>query len=179
MATGPVAFRLPASASWASCPAGDLCPSYDRPTRPFRAWTPTGFPRSAHARCDRGGRPLYPEASGVPTTSGSSLVAACRLHQRPGPTPGCSSRLPGLCVTRHQQGFTCVRPSGLPLARLLPRTERGSLGLSLELRTPNRQDPPGARRGGDRSRTLTRNYASGIAGLHSASSLAIRDIVSH
>ena len=35
---------------------------------------------------------------------------------RPGPAPRCSSHLPGLWVTRHQQGFTHVRPSGLPLA---------------------------------------------------------------
>lgn len=30
----PVAFRLPASASWASCPAEEFRPSYDRPTGP-------------------------------------------------------------------------------------------------------------------------------------------------
>lgn len=35
---------------------------------------------------------------------------------RPGPAPRCSSHLPGLWVTRHQRGFTHVRPSGLPLA---------------------------------------------------------------
>ena len=50
--------------------------------------------------------------------------------------PGCSSRLPGLTITRHHQGFTCVHPSGLPLARSFPRTERGPLGFFPELRTP-------------------------------------------
>jgi hypothetical protein len=35
---------------------------------------------------------------------------------RLGPAPRCSSHLPGLWVTRHQRGFTHVRPSGLPLA---------------------------------------------------------------
>ena len=35
---------------------------------------------------------------------------------RPGPAPRSSSHLPGLWVTRHQRGFTHVRPSGLPLA---------------------------------------------------------------
>ena len=30
----PAAFRPPAFASWASCPARGLCPSYDRPTAP-------------------------------------------------------------------------------------------------------------------------------------------------
>lgn len=43
-------------------------------------------------------------------------------------------------MTRHHQGFTHVRPSDLPLARLLPRTEQGPLGFFLELRTPDRQD---------------------------------------
>jgi hypothetical protein len=41
-----------------------------------------------------------------------------------------------LGLTRHHQEFTCVRPSDLSLARLLPRTEQGPLGFSLELRTP-------------------------------------------
>ena len=34
---------------------------------------------------DAAGRPLYPEASGVPTTGSHSPVAACRPFQRPGP----------------------------------------------------------------------------------------------
>ncbi|MFQ6397573.1 IS3 family transposase [Nocardia sp. KC 131] len=45
-------------------------------------------------------------------------------------------------MTRHQRGFTCVHPSGLPLARLLPRTERRPLGFFPELRTRDRQDLP-------------------------------------
>jgi hypothetical protein len=51
-------------------------------------------------------------------------------------SPGFSTRLPGLQITRRHQGFIRIRPSGLPLARLLPRTERGSLGFFPELRTP-------------------------------------------
>ena len=51
--------------------------------------------------------------------------------------------VPGLCVTRRHRGFTCVRPSGLPLARLLPGRNGGPLGFSLELRTPSRQGPVG------------------------------------
>jgi hypothetical protein len=43
-------------------------------------------------------------------------------------------------MTRHQRRFICIRPSGLPLARLLPRTERGPLGFFLKLRTPDRRD---------------------------------------
>src|SRR6476646_5550474 len=52
---------------------------------PRPARTPTGFPRFAHTRHDRGGCPLYPETSGVPTTDSHYPVAACRLFQRPGP----------------------------------------------------------------------------------------------
>ena len=54
--------------------------------------------------------------------------------------PAIFPSFPGYAMTRHQQGFTCVRPSGLPLAWLLPRTERGPLGFYSELRTPSRQD---------------------------------------
>jgi len=107
------------------------------------------FPRSAHARCDRGGRPLYPEASGVHTTSESIPVAACRLYQRPGLTTRVF--VPSFRALRYEasQGVylrSPVRSSPRPVA---PRTERGPLGFSLELRTPSRQDPSGARRGGD------------------------------
>src|ERR1700682_4505058 len=51
-------------------------------------------------------------------------------------SPRCSSRHPGLEITRHHQGFTFVHPSGLPLARLLPQTEQGPLGFYPGLRTP-------------------------------------------
>ena len=66
---------------------------------------------------------------------GSSPVAACRHCQRLGPVTRYSFRRSGLAMTRHHREFTHVRPSGLPLARLLPRTERGPLGFFLELRT--------------------------------------------
>jgi hypothetical protein len=55
-------------------------------------------------------------------------------------SPRSTSHLPELLITRHPQGFTYVRPPGLPLARLLPRMERGPLGFFPGLRTPNRQD---------------------------------------
>jgi hypothetical protein len=40
--------------------------------------TLTGFPRFPYSRHGRGGRPLYPEASGVHATDKKSPVAACR-----------------------------------------------------------------------------------------------------
>lgn len=51
------------------------------------------------------------------------------------PTPRCCFHRPRLNVTRHHRGFTCVHPSGLPLA-CSPRMEQGPLGFSPELRTP-------------------------------------------
>jgi hypothetical protein len=54
---------------------------------------------------------------------------------RPGPAPRSSSHLPGLWVTRHQQGFTHVRPSGLPLA-CAPGWNETRFGFCPELRTP-------------------------------------------
>jgi hypothetical protein len=78
--------------------------------------------------------PLYPETSGVPTTGSHSPVAAPSSGQAL--SPRYSSRRPGLEITRHHRGFTCVHPSGLPVARLLPRTEQGPLGFYPGLRTP-------------------------------------------
>jgi len=47
----PAAFRPPAFASWASCPATGFRPSCDRPTAPrSAARTLTGFTRSARMR---------------------------------------------------------------------------------------------------------------------------------
>ena len=108
-------------------------PSHDRPTEPrSRVRTPTGFPRSAHARCDRGGRPLYPEASGVHATDVGSPVAACRLCQRPGPTtrifpsvvPGSRSRgiiRGSLAFARPVFPSPGCSPDGTGALGLLPR----------------------------------------------------------
>ena len=54
---------------------------------------------------------------------------------RPGPAPRSPSHLPGPWVTRHQRGFTHVRPSGLPLA-CAPGWNGTRFGFSPELRTP-------------------------------------------
>jgi len=56
----PAAFRPPALASWASCPARGLRPSYDRPTAPRAARTRAGFPCSARVRRGRGRAPSVP-----------------------------------------------------------------------------------------------------------------------
>lgn len=93
--------------------------------------------------------------------------------------PWSSSRHPRLGLTRHHRGFTCVRPSGLPLARLLPRTERGPLGFFPELRTFTSgtcERTPGR---GLISNTDQELRIRSITGLRSASSLEMRDFVSH
>jgi hypothetical protein len=57
----PAAFRRPAFASWSSCSRqGVELPSRsaDRQRPKGRERTPTGFPRFARSRRDRGGRPL-------------------------------------------------------------------------------------------------------------------------
>ena len=54
---------------------------------------------------------------------------------RPGLAPRFLIHLPGPWVTRHQQGFTHVRPSGLPLA-CAPGWNETRFGFCPELRTP-------------------------------------------
>ena len=69
-----------------------------------------------------------------------------------------------------------VRPSPRPV---VPPDGTGALGLLPRASHPRQAGPAGARRGGDRSRTLIRNYASGMTGLQSARSLNMRDLASH
>lgn len=73
-------FGMPAFASWASCSRHgfglSLRSAYRTTFNGFR--TLTGFPRFTYSRHGRGGRPLYPEASGVHATDKKSPVAACR-----------------------------------------------------------------------------------------------------
>ena len=131
----PAAFRPPAFASWASCPARGFRPSYDRPTAPPSARTRTGFPCSARVRPGWGGCPLYPGGGGVHATVPRSAVAACRFPAASPCHPGLATRPGELELTGHQQGFTGVRPSSLPLT-CGPGTEPAPLGFPLKLRTP-------------------------------------------
>ena len=113
----PVAFRPPAFASWASCPAAGFRSPHGRPTSSQPAPGPRrGFHVPHITRHDRVGCPLYPEASGVHTTGPIPPVAACRPSSGQALSPRSSSHPPELSITRHHQGFTRVHPSGLPLA---------------------------------------------------------------
>jgi hypothetical protein len=65
--------------------------------RTTRARTPTGFPRSTHARHDRGGRSLNPEASGVHATgSGRLRSPLAATTSGSALSPGTRSVVPGL-----------------------------------------------------------------------------------
>jgi hypothetical protein len=69
-----------------------------------------------------------------PTLTARSPLAASSNGQAL--SPWYPSRRPGLEITRHQQGFTCVHPSGLPLARCSPGRNGGPSAFFPGLRTP-------------------------------------------
>jgi hypothetical protein len=157
----PAAFRLPALASWASFPARDFRPSYDRPTAPrSAARTLTGFPCSARVR-RLGWAPSIPR--GRRCSYDRREVRGRRLPHHGGQplSPRYNHPPRGVRVTRHHQGFTSIRPSSLPLT-CDPGTAPGPLGFPLSS-APLQAGPAGARQGGDRSRTLTRSHVFGIA----------------
>jgi hypothetical protein len=132
----PVAFRLPAFASWSSIARWGTRPpsrSADRPPSPgpdpngvvtlhtheMRPGRVPSLPRGL--RCPHGW--LGVSNRRTPLRSGQSLHPEPAIHQ------------PGLRVTRHHRGFTTVHPSGLPLT-CNPVDGTRVLGLSPELHTP-------------------------------------------
>jgi hypothetical protein len=124
-------------------------PSYDRPTASRSQRTMTGFPRSAHARCGRVGRPLYPGTGGARASRVQSPARRLPHHSGLVLYPGRTAAYPGLDLTRHQSRVHVIRPPGLPLTRGPPAT-RGLLRLSPGLRT---------RAGRTRARTPGRGQA--------------------
>jgi len=95
---------------------------------------------------------------------------------RPGPAPGSPSHLPRLWVTRHQRGFTHVRPSGLPLA-CAPGWNGTRFGFFPELRTP--QLPATHVRAGTGLEHWPGTTPPTSSALQSAHSLAPCSLVSH
>src|SRR6266511_4266682 len=131
---------------------------------PGIAWTPTGFPRSTHPRCDRIGRPLHPEAqrcshdrSDLSGRRSPPLPAARPCH--PGPHPTLRS-----CPLRGiiKGSLTFARPV-FPLTRSIPWMGQGPLGFFPGLRTPQ-AEPAAHARAGDGHRALARSYTSDIVG---------------
>jgi hypothetical protein len=84
--TSPVAFRPPASACWASCPAEGFRPSHDRPTRPPRSGPRRGFHVPRTRDTTGVGAPYTPGPAVFTRPATGPPVAACRLFQQPGPT---------------------------------------------------------------------------------------------
>jgi hypothetical protein len=129
---------------------------------PGSAWTLAGFPRSAHPSHGRIGRPLYPEAQRCSHGRSRSL----RPPLAPSPrgqalSPRRTFHLPELSITRRHQGFTHVRPPGLP-PRLLALDGTAPLGLALRASHPARQDLSAHAGAGDGHQALARSYTPGI-----------------
>ena len=122
-------------------------------------WAP---PRPRGQRCSHGRRRSARPPLAVPP--------------RLGPAPWSSSHLPGLWVTRHQRGFTHVRPSGLPLA-CAPGWNGTRFGFFPELRTP--QLPATHVRAGTGLEHWPGAMPPTSSALQSASSLTTCDLVSH
>jgi hypothetical protein len=104
------------------------------------------------------------------------LRPSLAVPPRPGLAPRSSSHLPGLWVTRHQRGFTHVRPSGLPLA-CAPGWNGTRFGFFPELRTP--QLPATHVRVGTGLEHWPGVTSPASPVLQSANSLAACDLVSH
>ncbi len=101
----PVAFRPPAFASWASCPAGEFrLSSRSAYRRPPAGRTLTGFPCSARMRCDRGGCPPLPRGRRCSHDRRPNLRSPPAASQRPALYPAATSHRPGLAITRHHEG---------------------------------------------------------------------------
>ena len=105
----PAAFPLPAFASWSSCARRGVPPSSRLAYQP-KGWTPTGFPRSARSRCDRGGCPLYPGDGGAHPGWPRSPVRACRIAATRPYTPPQRPIDARLCFTRHQPRVQAISP---------------------------------------------------------------------
>jgi hypothetical protein len=112
---------------------------------------------------------LYTPGTAVPSRPGT--FPDRRLPPRSGrslsPRYHCPSR--GVFVTRHQRGFTGVRPVQ-PSPRLWPPDGTGTLGLSPELHTPLSRT---------QRRMSGRGRASALPGVTSSASLTSSDALTH
>ena len=173
----PSPYGAPAFASWASWSRQGIGPSLPPAYRERLAAsrTLTGFPRSACASSDRGGRPLDPEASGVHTTGENCPAAACRSSTARPCTPVLipSAGALGNEASAGVHSRSPVRSS----PRLRSRMERERFGFFPELRTP--QLPAAHVRAGTGLEHWPEAMPPTSSVLQPASSLAPCDLVSH
>jgi len=171
----PSPYGTPAFASWASCSRHGIPP----PSRlAYRRRAPdlTGFPRSACASSDRGGRPLDPEASGVHTTGENCPAAACRSSTARPCTPVFipSAGALGNEASAGVHSRSPVRSS----PRLRSRMERERFGFFPELRTPQ-LPATHVRAGTGPEHWPGATSPTSSSALQSTNSLATCDFVSH
>jgi hypothetical protein len=113
----PAAFRPPAFASWAPCPARDFRPSYGRPTVPpalTRACTADPGEVSTFRMHETRTGPGALYTPGTAVSAGRRPVHGRRLPPLSGRSLAPRYHAPArdVSVTRHQQGFPDSRPSG-------------------------------------------------------------------
>jgi hypothetical protein len=108
----PAAFRPPAFASWASCPARGFRPSYDRPTAPPAGGAdPSGVSMFRTRETRPGPDALCTPGTAVPARPRMHPAAACRPFNGRSLSPRYRNPSRDVFLTRHQQGFTGIHPS--------------------------------------------------------------------
>jgi hypothetical protein len=132
----PAAFRPPAFASWASCPARGFRPSYDRPTAPpADGADPSGVSMFRTRKTRPGPGALCTPGTAVPARPRMHpMAAACRLPAAGPCHPGTATH-PGMFSSRGiSKGSLAFTPPGhSPHLRLPDGT--GTLGLYPGLHT--------------------------------------------
>jgi hypothetical protein len=126
MSRFPVAFRLPAFASWVILSRWGVGPSLRSAYRSLPR-TPSGF-HVPHARVATGVGALLPRGRRCSHGRLALLRPPPAASQRQCPYTPVLLPSPRLHLTRHHRGFTCIHPSGLPLA-CGTRMERAPLGF--------------------------------------------------
>ena len=146
-------------------PPGDCAPLTIGLPRHKQRGPDAGCPCSARVRHSRGGRPLYPGDGGA-----SRATRASRDRRLPpcngwSLSPRYDSPSRDVLLTRHQQGFTGVRPSR-PFPSPVTPGRNGSPRAFTPGFTPGWAGPSRACRGGDGPKALARgNVAAIISGL--------------
>ena len=166
----PAAFRPPAFASWASCPAREFRPPYGRPTTPpAAARTRTGFPCSARVRPGWLRVPSLPRGRRCPRRPVNLPGRPPAASQRPAPIHPGQQPAPGSNRDEASARVHCRSPhTSLPLT--CDPGRNGILGFFPELRTPQ---------GRTRRRTSGRGQARTQPGLRPWHQPASFDVLTH